>query len=127
MNWRKIAIDASIILGANLIIYFAVKRILSNTSQETRQASEKALKMLKRTRNQKLKLTEHEIIIAAQVIDPEDIPVNFSDIAGLDLVVESLLENVIYPLRYPKMYSGISDLLSAPKGVLLYGPPGTSY
>lgn len=33
-------------------------------------------------------------------------------------------QTVIYPLIYPQLYNSSSGLLSAPKGVLLYGPPG---
>ena len=47
-----------------------------------------------------------------------------SDIGGLDSIVSSLRESVIYPLVYPSLYSSTSSLLQAPKGVLLYGPPG---
>lgn len=46
-----------------------------------------------------------------------------SDIGGLDPIIASLRESVIYPLQYPGLFSS-SALLGAPKGVLLFGPPG---
>ena len=46
------------------------------------------------------------------------------DIGGLNDVIEELKEAVIYPLTMPHLYSHSSSLLSAPSGVLLYGPPG---
>jgi SpoVK/Ycf46/Vps4 family AAA+-type ATPase len=46
------------------------------------------------------------------------------DIGGLDSIIEELKESVIYPLTLPHLYSHSSSLLSAPSGVLLYGPPG---
>ena len=46
------------------------------------------------------------------------------DIGGLDDVVESMKEAVLYPLQYPSLFNRPSGLLAAPKGVLLYGPPG---
>ena len=46
-----------------------------------------------------------------------------TDIGGLDPIVASLRETVIYPLLYPNLFSA-SSLIGAPKGVLLYGPPG---
>lgn len=46
------------------------------------------------------------------------------DIGGLDDIIEELRESVIYPLTMPHLYSSASSLLSAPSGVLLYGPPG---
>ena len=45
------------------------------------------------------------------------------DIGGLDAIIEELRESVIYPLTHPSLYT-TSSLLSAPSGVLLYGPPG---
>ena len=47
-----------------------------------------------------------------------------SDIGGLDSIVSSLRESVIYPLLYPNLFTASSSLLGAPKGVLLFGPPG---
>ena len=58
------------------------------------------------------------------LVAPEDIPVSFSDIGGLKDIIEELRESVIYPLTMPHLYSRSSSLLSAPPGVLLYGPPG---
>ena len=46
------------------------------------------------------------------------------DIGGLDSIIEELKESVIYPLTMPHLYAHSSSLLSAPSGVLLYGPPG---
>lgn len=46
-----------------------------------------------------------------------------TDIGGLDPIISSLRESVIYPLVFPELFTS-SSLLSAPKGVLLYGPPG---
>ena len=47
-----------------------------------------------------------------------------TDIGGLNSIIEELKESVIYPLTMPHLYSRSSSLLSAPSGVLLYGPPG---
>lgn len=52
------------------------------------------------------------------------IVVNFLDIGGLDAIIEELKESVIYPLTMPHLYSHAAPLLSAPSGVLLFGPPG---
>ncbi len=58
------------------------------------------------------------------MVSPADIPVTFKDIGGLEEIIEELREAVIYPLTMPHIYSGHSSLLTAPSGVLLYGPPG---
>jgi SpoVK/Ycf46/Vps4 family AAA+-type ATPase len=46
------------------------------------------------------------------------------DIGGLEPIVSSLRETIIYPLIHPTLFTSASPLLGAPKGVLLYGPPG---
>jgi ATPase family AAA domain-containing protein 1 len=61
--------------------------------------------------------------IASEIIAPEDMNITFADIGGLESLITSLRETVIYPLTHPQLFSS-STLLSAPKGVLLYGPPG---
>lgn len=99
-----------------------------------------------------LQLSSYEQTIAMEVVAPEDISVKFdgmccsfgwqdgeisstcyeiemhllteTDIGGLDTIIEELKESVIYPLTLPHLYSHSSSLLSAPSGVLLYGPPG---
>lgn len=50
--------------------------------------------------------------------------IRFADIGGLDQIISSLRESVIYPLLYPNLFTSSSSLLGAPKGVLLFGPPG---
>ncbi|MEM3515904.1 MAG: CDC48 family AAA ATPase, partial [Saccharolobus sp.] len=49
--------------------------------------------------------------------------VRWSDIGGLEDIKEELKEVIEYPLKYPELYqnSGIEP----PKGILLFGPPGT--
>jgi len=59
-----------------------------------------------------------------EVVSPSEIPVTFDDIGGLDDIIEELRESVIYPLTMPHLYTSHSSLLTAPSGVLLYGPPG---
>lgn len=54
----------------------------------------------------------------------QDLTHNTADIGGLETIVSSLRESVIYPLLYPNLFTSSSSLLGAPKGVLLFGPPG---
>ncbi|KAH8393530.1 hypothetical protein KR200_004123, partial [Drosophila serrata] len=68
-------------------------------------------------------LNEHEVMIAALLVAPEDIDVSWADIAGLDAVVSELRESVVLPVRHRDLFSR-SQLYQAPKGVLLHGPPG---
>jgi SpoVK/Ycf46/Vps4 family AAA+-type ATPase len=46
------------------------------------------------------------------------------DIGGLEEVIPSLQESVIFPLLRPDLFRSSSTLLSPPKGVSLHGPPG---
>ncbi|KAF2455087.1 ATPase family AAA domain-containing protein 1 [Lineolata rhizophorae] len=78
----------------------------------------------RRLRKEDLNLTQYEQMIAMEVIAPDEIPVSFQDIGGLDDIIEEVRESVIYPLTLPHLYAHSSSLLSAPSGVLLYGPPG---
>ncbi|KAL1297045.1 hypothetical protein AAFC00_004634 [Neodothiora populina] len=71
-----------------------------------------------------LALNSYEQSVAMDVVAPSEIPLSFDDIGGLDDIIEELRESVIYPLTMPHLYAGNSSLLSAPSGVLLYGPPG---
>jgi len=46
----------------------------------------------------------------------------WSDIIGLEKAGKLAKEAVVFPIRYPQLFTGI---LSPWKGLLLYGPPGT--
>ncbi|RVE42588.1 hypothetical protein evm_012757 [Chilo suppressalis] len=48
--------------------------------------------------------------------------VSWDDIVGLESAKALLMESVIYPVRYPEVFTG---LLEPWRGVLLHGPPGT--
>ncbi|KAI4118425.1 MAG: hypothetical protein LQ345_001538 [Seirophora villosa] len=78
----------------------------------------------RRSRKEDLVLNQYEQMIAMDVVAPDDIPVTFEDIGGLGDIIDELKESVIYPLTMPQLYVRTSSLLSAPSGVLLYGPPG---
>nr|XP_015195690.1 PREDICTED: katanin p60 ATPase-containing subunit A-like 2 isoform X3 [Lepisosteus oculatus] len=48
--------------------------------------------------------------------------VRWEDIIGVDAAKRLVKEAVVYPIKYPQLFTGI---LSPWKGLLLYGPPGT--
>ncbi|KAL2200662.1 P-loop containing nucleoside triphosphate hydrolase protein [Corynascus similis CBS 632.67] len=75
-------------------------------------------------RLENLVLNEYENQVALEVVAPEDIPVGFDAIGGLEEIIEELKESIIYPLTMPHLYRHGGALLAAPSGVLLYGPPG---
>ena len=48
--------------------------------------------------------------------------VQWDDIAGLEFAKKTIKEIIIWPMLKPEFFSGIR---SPPKGLLLFGPPGT--
>ncbi|KAI9207620.1 AAA-domain-containing protein [Polychytrium aggregatum] len=112
---------------SQVALYYGVKWALGALDpfkQKKDAAKAKREKVFGRLGIKNMELTEHEEIIGSEVVHPDDISVTFKDIGGLDLIIDSLRETVIYPLCYPQLFSSNSSLLGAPKGVLLYGPPG---
>lgn len=68
---------------------------------------------------------KHERALIPNCVSPQDIGVSYDMIGGLSDVKELLRQSVTYPLKFPHLYSeGIAR--EAVKGVLLFGPPGTS-
>ena len=94
------------------------------TKRSRNPLSRSAASSSARGRRERMPLSTYEQKIVTEVVAPEDIHVTFADIGGLDSIIEELRESVIYPLAHPHLFAGHSSLLTAPKGVLLYGPPG---
>ncbi|KAJ3242446.1 hypothetical protein HDU81_003152 [Chytriomyces hyalinus] len=132
LNKTKIIIDVTIFALSQVALYYGVKyalNALDPLGTKNKNAKLKSTEMFKRLGivSKDLDLNEHEQIIASEVVHPDDINVSFKDIGGLDPIISSLKETVIYPLVYPQLFTSEASggLLGAPKGVLLYGPPGT--
>merc|ERR1712093_631786 len=96
---------------SNVAFFYAFKYVMGTMDPSRAKAKQSQLKSKKNLerlgQNVKvsdLELTEHEAIIAAEVIAPEDIPQRFEDIGGLDHVVEDLQETVIAPLKFPQLF-----------------------
>ena len=47
----------------------------------------------------------------------------YADIGGLDTQIQEIKESVELPLTHPEYYEEMG--IKPPKGVILYGPPGT--
>jgi len=56
-----------------------------------------------------------------QIVDDSE-EVTFNDIAGLENAKKTVNELVTYPMQRPDLFTG---LRACPKGLLLFGPPGT--
>jgi len=101
----------------------------SGSSDSNKKSKQKGQTILSKTglsaaQLDDLQLDEYESTIAGEIIPPSSIDVTFESIGGLDEIIASLRETVIYPLTYPELFASANGLLSAPKGVLLYGHPG---
>ncbi|KAK7025569.1 mitochondrial dynamin GTPase Msp1 [Paramarasmius palmivorus] len=116
----------ALFVATQAAVYYTIRWVLDSSTGKSREVKTKQLEALKRLGHKlkDLELDEYEATIANEIIHPDDISVTFPDIGGLDPIISSLRESVIYPLLYPSLFSGSSSLLGAPKGVLLYGPPG---
>ncbi|XP_045451298.1 outer mitochondrial transmembrane helix translocase isoform X3 [Melitaea cinxia] len=114
------------------VTYFSIKWLVNQidpTSKSRKKAEERAREQLRKAglggkHSIALdKLTDHEMIIASQLVVPEEINVNWKDIAGLDHLINELRETVILPIQKRELFAD-SRLTQPPKGVLLHGPPG---
>ncbi|XP_063365389.1 outer mitochondrial transmembrane helix translocase-like [Cydia amplana] len=118
------------------VTYFSIKWLVNQidpTSKSRKKAEERAREQLRKVSSraglgskhtlQLDKLTDHEMIIASQLVVPDEINVNWKDIAGLDALIQELRETVILPIQKRDLFAD-SRLTQPPKGVLLHGPPG---
>ncbi|KAK3606626.1 hypothetical protein CHS0354_011959 [Potamilus streckersoni] len=108
------------------LTYIAVKwmtNAMDPTGKEKKKAQQRAREMLKRLGVTNVNLTDYELCIASNLVDPVAMKTVWDEIGGLEEVVESIKETVIFPFRRADLFS-TSSLIQAPKGVLLYGPPG---
>ncbi|CAO1623642.1 unnamed protein product [Sympodiomycopsis kandeliae] len=127
---KKIVADIAVFSLSQVAFYYAFKYIMSSLDPQrqkrldAKKTSDEKLGKLGR-KDVKLTLNEYEEQIASELILPSQIEVDFDSIGGLEQIISSLQESVIAPLCQPDLFSQGSDLLSAPKGVLLFGPPGT--
>jgi len=122
---KRILVDVALFTLSQVALYYTVRWVMDTMSPagEKKEVRAKSLKALEKLGHQDLQLDDYERQIASEVIHPDDIEVRFTDIGGLEPIISSLRESVIYPLVYPHLFSS-SSLLGAPKGVLLFGPPG---
>lgn len=126
----KAVTDTIFFVGATISLYYLTTQLINDmrsrgTSKEDKEKARLSLARLKQTNpGVDLDLNEYERSLLPCVIPPEDIGVKFDDIGGLDNIITDLQENVILPLTCPQLFDQYASLLQAPKGVLLYGPPG---
>ncbi|XP_043197489.1 outer mitochondrial transmembrane helix translocase-like [Amphibalanus amphitrite] len=112
---------------ASAITYLGVKWAVDmmdptrKRRQEDKKRAERLMTRLGIDKN--VHLTDYEMSIACQLVEPVSIQVSWDSIAGLDSVIQELKETVILPIQNRHLFRG-SQLIQPPKGVLLHGPPG---
>ncbi|CAG9824829.1 unnamed protein product [Phaedon cochleariae] len=114
------------------VTFLSIKWIMNQvdptnkSKKKARKRAEEQLKRLTMTGNAPLavdKLNDYEMMIAAHLVNPLDIKVRWDNIAGLESLIQELKETVILPIQRKELFAD-SQLTTAPKGVLLHGPPG---
>lgn len=127
--------SVALLAASQVALYYTLRYVISSidsgpsSSSSAKKSRQKGASLLSQSglsesQLEALELDEYESTIAGEIIPPTSIDVTFESIGGLDEIIASLRETVIYPLCYPELFSSKNGLLSAPKGVLLYGHPG---
>ncbi|KAE8984975.1 hypothetical protein PF005_g12998 [Phytophthora fragariae] len=80
---------------------------------------------LQRTGRRVFNTNYFENVIAGDIVNPQDIDVSFDDIGGLERQKRDIYDLVVLPLKSPEFFASRGKLLTVPKGILLYGKPGT--
>ncbi|KAH8986052.1 ATPase [Lactarius hatsudake] len=117
------AIEAALVL-AQAAAWPIILRSKSGGPEGSKESGKATTETLKRLGHDKLILNRYEQRIASGVIHPDDIDVQLTDIGGLEEIISWLQNFVIIPFLHPRRYRSSSALSTAPKGVLLHGPPG---
>lgn len=116
--------DLLMIFGTGCSLYYLINNYFKPEfySYIQKKKSKKLIQSNPRFKNIDLNVYELEIIKSLTV--PEEIETGFSDIGGLETLIDEIKQNVIFPLMNPDIISKLSKLIQLPKGILLYGPPG---
>ncbi|XP_068957894.1 outer mitochondrial transmembrane helix translocase isoform X4 [Petaurus breviceps papuanus] len=107
------------IFGA--VTYFTIKWMvdaIDPTRKQKVEAQKQAEKLMKQIGVKNVKLSEYEMSIAAHLVDPLNMHVTWSDIAGLDDVITDLKDTVILPIKKKHLFEN-SRLLQPPKDSFL--------
>jgi SpoVK/Ycf46/Vps4 family AAA+-type ATPase len=138
-NKKEILSVVAKLLGLGLsalTTYFLLKWLMKSldpTNEDKVAAQARAERILKQIGMSNIELNEYELFIAANIVMPHQIDCSWSDIGGLEHLIDDLRETVIYPLKDFDAYYGMSSdsvtsvinkrsrLIQPPKGVLLFG------
>ncbi|CAF0760787.1 unnamed protein product [Rotaria sordida] len=124
LGTRALALVGSMVFSY-LLIRYAIKQLDPTYEEKKRQKELAEIISKKMNLPQAIvnNFNEYEMCLLTDLINPTDINVTWQDIGGLDEIIDNVRQTVIYPLQHPELFNQ-SKLLTTPKGVLLYGPPG---
>jgi transitional endoplasmic reticulum ATPase len=100
----------------------AIRRILPNIDFSEEKIAPEILNNLEVTMKDFMDAYKEITPSALREVEVETPTVRWEDIGGLSTVKQKLIEVVEWPLKYPEKFQKLG--IKAPKGVLLYGPPG---
>ncbi|XP_012939116.1 ATPase family AAA domain-containing protein 1 [Aplysia californica] len=109
------------------LTYLGIKWLtdaMDPTKKEKKLAQAEAQRMLSKLGVQNVgKLSDYELCVAANLLDPHSMEVTWGKIGGLENIIQEIQETVILPFQRADLFRN-SSLLQPPKGILLHGPPG---
>lgn len=111
------------------ISYLFLKWLINSmdpSSKEKQRAKRKADHLLRKLGMSNINLDDYELLVASNIILPQNIDVTWNDIGGLEHIIDDLRSTCIYPLKVAAKKQSRSRLIQPPKGVLLFGPPGNA-
>ena len=122
-------LQAGVIIGISYLAAGYIRNMIQSSQLEragNQEAKKRLEEILARRYGKTTRLPDlsaYETLIAEDVIDPHNIDITFKDVGGLDEIKRELWELAVLPLTRPDLFSG--SLVKPPKGILLYGKPGT--
>ncbi|XP_078317022.1 outer mitochondrial transmembrane helix translocase-like [Crassostrea virginica] len=109
--------------GLSLVLGKVLLDMMDPTRKEKKAAEKRAKELMKKIGVSGVKLTDYELCFAADLVEPASLDVSWSDIGGMEDVIKSIKETIIFPFKRRDLFTN-SVLLQPPKGLLLHGPPG---
>ncbi|KAG5188558.1 P-loop containing nucleoside triphosphate hydrolase protein [Tribonema minus] len=130
--WPMVIAELSQVVLGGWLIYKVTQKLQSfDPTAREKATARKAKAMLARRLGKDLEnveFSDYEMLIAQDVVDRSSLDATFSMIGGMGALLDEIRDTVVLPLVKPELFRSngrSSRLVSAPKGVLFYGSPGT--
>lgn len=114
------------LVGAAIAGIALVYKVSQSYGSDHSSEKLKMMKKLNRPDLETIEFSQYELTLAQDIICSDDIDILFSDIGGLKIEKEDIIDNLILPIRYWAKFSNDDEKrVSCPPGMLLFGKPGT--